>query len=167
AGAYREPGLVLGYANRLIYEGSREVFATACYMTLDATGQCRFALAGHPPPLVIGPRGAELVHNKAGAPLGVNGASHYTEAAFQLEDSDAVVLYTDGLVERRHEDIDTSLARLVEVARGLTGQIDAHTFTVALGDNARDDVVVLFVQRTASLHEAPVPAVGDVGDVGD
>jgi CHASE1-domain containing sensor protein len=164
AGAYREPGLVLGYANRLIYEGSREVFATACYMTLDASGQCRFALAGHPPPLVIGSQGADLVHNKAGAPLGVNGTSHYSEASFQLEDSDAVVLYTDGLVERRHEDIDTSLARLVDVARGLTGQIDAHTFTEALGDNARDDVVVLFVQRTASVHEAPMPVVADFGD---
>ena len=44
AGAYREPGLVVGHANELICVGSREVFATACYMTIDARGECRFAL---------------------------------------------------------------------------------------------------------------------------
>ena len=162
AGAYREPGLVLGYANRLICEGSREVFATACYMTLDASGQCRFALAGHPPPLRVGADGPDLQHVKAGAPLGVNAASHYTEGTFQLGDEDCVVLYTDGLVERRNEDIDTSLAHLVEVARGLGPHLDADAFATALGDDARDDLVVLVVQRTARLQESPAPPV--VGD---
>jgi hypothetical protein len=151
AGAYREPALVLGHANRLICEGSRDVFATACYMTLDASGQCRFALAGHPPPLHVSHGGAELMHAKAGAPLGVDARSLYTEREFQVGDSENVVLYTDGLFERRDEDIDRSLARLVEVANRIKDNIDAGTLAAALGDNAQDDVVVL-IARSNHQH---------------
>jgi serine phosphatase RsbU (regulator of sigma subunit)/CHASE1-domain containing sensor protein len=157
AGAYREPALVLGHANRLIYEGSPDIFATACYMTLDASGDCRFALAGHPPPLRVGARGAEFVHAKAGAPLGVDVASLYTEGEFHVGVSEYVVLYTDGLVERRDEDIDRSLARLVEVANSIKDNLDAETLATALGDNAQDDVVVLVARsdRQRALAEAP------------
>jgi hypothetical protein len=155
AGAYREPALVLGHANRLICEGSRDVFATACYMTLDPSGDCRFALAGHPPPLRVDNRGAELMHAKAGAPLGVNAKSLYTEGEFQIGDRANVVLYTDGLVERRDEDIDRSLARLVEVATRMREYIDAETLATALGLNAQDDIVVLVV------HSDRQPAVVD------
>jgi len=116
AGAYREPALVLGHANQLICEGSRDVFATACYMTLDASGHCRFALAGHPPPLRVGAAGAALMPLKAGAPLGGDAAALYTESEFDIGTGDSVVFYTDGLVERRDEDIDRSLRRLIEAA---------------------------------------------------
>jgi hypothetical protein len=146
AGAYREPALVLGHANRLICEGSRDVFATACYMTVDVSGDCRFALAGHPPPLRVDRSGAELMHARAGAPLGVDAESLYTEGAFRIGNGANVVLYTDGLVERRDEDIDRSLARLVEVANSIKEYIDAETLATALGVNAQDDVVVLVVR---------------------
>ena len=157
AGAYREPGLVVGHANRLICVGSREVFATACYLTIDPNGECRFALAGHPPPLRVGPNGAQLVHAKAGAPLGVAAVSHYTEGVFQLGDDERVVLYTDGLVERRDEDIDRSLGRLVEVAGGLHA-VDAESLVAAMGDNPLDDVVVLVVARVSSRDQPATAA---------
>ncbi|MEO8693764.1 MAG: SpoIIE family protein phosphatase [Acidimicrobiales bacterium] len=155
AGAYREPALVIGHANRLICEGSRDVFATACYMTLDASGHCRFALAGHPPPLLVGANGAALMNAKAGPPLGVDAASLYTECEFEIGDRGSVVLYTDGLVERRDEDIDTSLARLVEIANRIGDNVDAESLAATIGDNAQDDVVVLVVrsQRTSTSAE--------------
>jgi hypothetical protein len=146
AGAYREPALVLGHANRLICEGSRDVFATACYMTVDAAGYCRFALAGHPPPLHVGTTGAALVSAKAGPPLGVEATSLYTECEFQIGSRSSVVLYTDVLMERRDEDIDRSLARLVEVASRLGAGIDAESLVQTIGEDAQDDVVVLVVR---------------------
>jgi serine phosphatase RsbU (regulator of sigma subunit) len=151
AGAYREPALVLGHANKLICEGSRDVFATACYMTLDASGDCRFALAGHPPPLRVGGCTA-LIHNKAGAPLGVHGASLYTEGVFHLDSGESVVLYTDGLIERRDEHIDRSLDRLVEVADRIKHDLEAEALATALGDGAQDDMVVLVATRQSDVN---------------
>jgi serine phosphatase RsbU (regulator of sigma subunit) len=137
----------------LICEGSRDVFATACYMTLDADGPCRFALAGHPPPLRVGTAGAELMHNKAGAPLGVQATSLYTEGVFRIDSGESVVLYTDGLVERRDEHIDVSLERLVEVADRVKGNLDAETLAAAIGDNGQDDVVVLVARRESNHRD--------------
>jgi hypothetical protein len=56
------------------------------------------------------------------------------------------VLYTDGLMERRDEDIDRSLARLVEVASRLGAGIDAESLVQTIGEDAQDDVVVLVVR---------------------
>jgi serine phosphatase RsbU (regulator of sigma subunit) len=166
AGAYREPALVLGHANRLICEGNRDVFATACYMTLDASGGCRFALAGHPPPLHVGADGAALVHTKAGPPLGVDAASLYSECEFRIASRDSIAMYTDGLVERRDEDIDTSLARLVAAATRLGDALDAESLVGSIGDNAQDDIVVLVVRsgqrvpvgRAQPLVTLPTPS---------
>jgi hypothetical protein len=154
AGAYREPALVLDHANELICKGSREVFATACYMTIDVTGRCHFALAGHPPPLLMASDGARFMLTKAGAPLGVRATSSYSEGTFQVDPSAAVVLYTDGLIERRDEGIDASLARLVDIAGRIGTPIDAETLATGLGENELDDVVVLVVQR-APLGKRP------------
>jgi serine phosphatase RsbU (regulator of sigma subunit) len=151
AGAYREPSLVLGHANRLICEGSRDVFATACYMTVDSSGECRFALAGHPPPLHLWSDGAQLEHAKAGAPLGVQATSLYVEAVFHIDTADRVILFTDGLFERPGEDIDRSLARLIETACRTDLSIDAASMLAdAMLEEGRDDVVVLAVQRIES-----------------
>jgi serine phosphatase RsbU (regulator of sigma subunit) len=151
AGAYREPALVLGHANKLICEGSRDVFATACYMTLDASGDCRFALAGHPPPLRVGGC-TDLMHHKAGAPLGVQDTSLYTEGVFHLDNGESVVLYTDGLIERRDEHIDDSLERLVNVADRVKHNLDAESLATALRDGAQDDVVVLVATRQSVVN---------------
>jgi serine phosphatase RsbU (regulator of sigma subunit) len=152
------------HANRLICEGSREVFATACYLTIDPSGECRFALAGHPPPVVTGVRGTRLVEAVAGAPLGVSAGSAYHEVVFHLADDERIVLYTDGLMERRDEDIDRSLARLVEVAHGIGG-IDAESLVSAMVDNPLDDVVVLVVARAVDRQEEPSPSPATGGSV--
>jgi serine phosphatase RsbU (regulator of sigma subunit) len=151
---------VVKHANRLICEGSREVFATACYLTIDPSGECRFALAGHPPPLVTGPRGSRLVEAVAGAPLGVSATSNYHEAAFRLADDERIVLFTDGLFERRDEMIDHSLARLVEVAHGIA-DIDAESLATAMVQSPIDDLVVLVVRWTNDRETAAPSGLPD------
>ena len=98
--------------------------------------------------------GARLMLTKAGAPLGVRATSSYSEGTFRVDPSAAVVLYTDGLIERRDEGIDASLARLVDIVGRIGTPIDAETIATGLGENELDDVVVLVVQR-APLGERP------------
>ena len=94
--------------------------STACFVDIDPdTRRCTLASAGHPPPLLIDPRAIpRFAHSAAlGAPLGLlaEGAQP-TEITFHLPPGATLLLYTDGLVERRGEDLTEGLARLAEVA---------------------------------------------------
>lgn len=148
AGTYREPAQVMTNADRLIWQGSREVFATACYLTLDPTGHCEVAVAGHLPPLHVHGGHADLIDVLAGPPLGATATSLYRQVSFDLEPGACLVLYTDGLVERRGEHIDVSLDRLRETVRVVGPSIDADSLADAMGENARDDVAILLVRRS-------------------
>jgi serine phosphatase RsbU (regulator of sigma subunit) len=103
--------------------------STACFVDIDpATRRCVLASAGHLPPLLIGPgSAARFAHSEAlGAPLGLlSQAGQTSEIGFHLAPGMTLLLYTDGLVERRGEDLDQGLARLAEVAaRELGGAAD-------------------------------------------
>ena len=89
------------------------------------TGELRWARAGHPPPLVITPqRGADVnsrengpvtvtyLDDAQGTVLGVRDPPPFTEGRTVLAPGASVLLYTDGLVERRGETIDEGLDRL-------------------------------------------------------
>jgi serine phosphatase RsbU (regulator of sigma subunit) len=59
-----------------------------------------------------------------------------------------IVLYTDGLVERRGEPLDEGLSRLVQAARGLDGgEVPARRLVETIGSQSRidDDVAVVVV----------------------
>ncbi|MDQ2750585.1 MAG: SpoIIE family protein phosphatase [Actinomycetota bacterium] len=76
--------------------------------------------AGHCPPLVVTPRGsAEYVKVPATRPVGA-GHDDRTATNWPFPTGSTLLLYTDGLVERRGEDIDASLRRLAKGACGLT-----------------------------------------------
>ncbi|MFJ3903584.1 PP2C family protein-serine/threonine phosphatase [Streptomyces sp. NPDC090025] len=87
--------------------------ATCLLIQVDpARATATFASAGHLPPVVFAADGsAELVDLPVGPPLGT-GFGGYEPAVRTLAPADTLLLFTDGLVERRGEDIDVSLARL-------------------------------------------------------
>ncbi|MGW1543467.1 SpoIIE family protein phosphatase [Streptomyces sp. NPDC002309] len=92
--------------------------ATCVYAVHDpATSLCTLALAGHPPPAVVRPDGVvsypDLPH---GPPLGV-GMLPFPPARIELPAGSVIALYSDGLVEERHQDIDVGMER---VARALS-----------------------------------------------
>ncbi|MFF6999090.1 SpoIIE family protein phosphatase [Streptomyces sp. NPDC008313] len=75
--------------------------------------QLRYSVAGHPPPLLVEADGTARFLTGAGGPLlGLMPAPHHTTAAEPLPAGSTLLLYTDGLVERRHEDLTTGLERL-------------------------------------------------------
>jgi len=80
-----------------------------------AAGRWWYASAGHLPPAVVRPDGTvELLPVEPGPPLGT-GLGGYRLAVADLPPGHTLLLYTDGLVERRGEDIDHSLGRLTEL----------------------------------------------------
>jgi anti-sigma regulatory factor (Ser/Thr protein kinase) len=108
-------------------------------------------VAGHPPPLVVHPSG-EAVYLEGGRtlPLGVDADAPIEVADATLETGATVVLYTDGLVERRDASIDEGFAAVREsagsVAAGPDTLID-HVLRGAFGDAERDDDVAMLVVR--------------------
>ncbi|MDN3021876.1 SpoIIE family protein phosphatase [Streptomyces sp. S.PB5] len=138
---------MLAAADRMVAGSGFDRVAT-CLLALGdpATDTISYANAGHLPPLRILPDGrVELVPLSAGPPLGTGMGGYETVTRPSLPGG-VLLLYTDGLVERRDEDIDTSLQRLTELRLQPGGDLDeildgilAHAATGA----ARDDIALL------------------------
>jgi putative methionine-R-sulfoxide reductase with GAF domain len=112
--------------------------------------EMHISLAGHPPPVVAVPgRPAELVDIRAGLPLGVNLKGTRPVGSVPLPPDSVVVLYTDGLVERRGEVIDQGLDRLREaVAPGPPAAVCHRVMAHMIGNTpSEDDVAVLAFRR--------------------
>jgi serine/threonine-protein kinase RsbW len=113
------PAGVLEHLDRFVMPIEAARHATVAYAELDlASGRLRFACAGHMPPVVAEP-GAEprLVWEGRSPPLGAYlgaTAPARVEAELTLAPGARLVLFTDGLVERRTRSIDDGLARLLE-----------------------------------------------------
>lgn len=138
--------------------------STCACLTLDwATGELRWALAGHPPVLLVDDDGARLLEDASatGPVLGVRGRAPYGEAVTTIRPGTSVVLYTDGLVERRGENLDTGLDRLAGVAAGLgdrgPDQLVRELTDALLGQHGPADDVALLVVRAV-----PEPLVSEL-----
>ncbi|MGH9136364.1 MAG: SpoIIE family protein phosphatase [Acidimicrobiales bacterium] len=148
-----DPGAALTRLNRLL-DGTNH--ATCVVVVLDPSdGTIVVACAGHPPPLqLLADGGARWIRPALGPPLGAIAGSRYESSAFRLGPGEGIVLYTDGLVERRGEPIDRGLERLHRhaVARSSTEPhvvVDELLDRQLTGQRRFDDVCVLGVQRTA------------------
>ncbi|WP_034271987.1 SpoIIE family protein phosphatase [Actinospica robiniae] len=98
--------------------------STMCVAEIQPSSRrCVLAGAGHPPPLLLGPDGPKYVYEEAlGAPLGLLALTGQARAlSLDLAPGSMLLFYTDGLIERRGEDIDTGLARLAEGAHRILG----------------------------------------------
>jgi serine phosphatase RsbU (regulator of sigma subunit) len=75
-------------------------------------GEVRLTSAGHLPPLLIGPEGSRYLEGEVGLPVGVDWEPTYTAHTMSVPPGGTLLAFTDGLVERRGEDIDLGLERL-------------------------------------------------------
>lgn len=125
--------------------------ATAVCMVVDpAEGELTYARAGHPFPLVVTADGPIWLDDVGGPPLGFAVEACYEDSVRRLALDDLIVLYSDGLIERRGESIEDGFRRLEEVAAGMhgTGAEDAvdHILEAILPHTPGDDVVVVVKQ---------------------
>jgi serine phosphatase RsbU (regulator of sigma subunit) len=111
----------------------------------------RYSSAGHPPAILVHADGTSRLLEEAGSlPLAVLDGHVRPEAEVVLPDGATLLLYTDGLVERRNEAIDEGTARAVDVlreARGLQAPQLAEVLTARLLADAPDDDVAFLVYR--------------------
>jgi serine phosphatase RsbU (regulator of sigma subunit)/anti-sigma regulatory factor (Ser/Thr protein kinase) len=132
--------------------------ATVIYATLNLnTWEVRIARAGHPYPVLIRAEGgAELVSNGGGPPIGTVGGHVYDEQTLTLSAGETLVLYTDGLIERRGQRLSDGEAALLEVAATAPDEpeLKCQAITTRLTEDAAiaDDIAILAVQ-TVGLHE--------------
>ena len=127
-------------------------FVTAVCAVIDPqTGVLVYSGAGHPPIVVLPPGGSPVELNDAlDPPMGVRDprTGHTRpEASVTLEPGSLVVLYSDGLIERRYEGLDVGLARLARVVTAVAHEpidtvADRIVADMAQGIAAEDDVVV-------------------------
>jgi anti-sigma regulatory factor (Ser/Thr protein kinase)/putative methionine-R-sulfoxide reductase with GAF domain len=112
------PGETLKRLDRLLQTISGRGMATAAYAVIDpATGALCYSSAGHPPPVLVRDgKEARLLGITTAPPLGTLPFAAYHEARETLEPGDTILLYTDGLVERRSEPLTNGLERLRALA---------------------------------------------------
>lgn len=139
-----------------------EVYLATCvYAVYDAvTRTCTFANAGHLPPVVVHPgERALMLDVPPGMPLGVGGEP-FEEIEVELPDGALLGLYTDGLVESRHQSLDDGLEAFRGALDGRPRPLEDvcdHVLTTLDTHHGEDDIALLM----ARVQALPGDAVGD------
>jgi PAS domain S-box-containing protein len=158
------PAEVLRGLDEAIADMHTDTLATAAVARLerpcngDGASRLRWANAGHPPPIVVGPDGSTTV---LGGPigdlmLGVDCTAERAESVLDVAPESTVLLYTDGLIERRGSTVDDGMALLVEHLGELAGKpleelCDALLDRMLRG-TPQDDVAIVAVRLSAAPH---------------
>ncbi|KUJ68039.1 PAS sensor protein [Streptomyces albus subsp. albus] len=155
AGLDLDPDRLLRHLDK-ITTGIGAYIATCLYAVYDPhRARCCIAGAGHLPPVLVRPgRAPALVDLPTGVPLGVGGVPFRT-TTLPLAPGDELVLYTDGLVETRDQDIDTRLddllAALATPQASLEETCDRLLLELRSPGN-HDDVALLVARVRAQDH---------------
>lgn len=109
-----EPAQVLTHLDDLVQGLNEALLVTCVYAVYDPfTRECVLANAGHPPPLLTGAHGCHPMEVPPDVPLGVGGIA-FNDHAFIVAPGDTIVLYTDGVVERRGQSVDQGVRALCD-----------------------------------------------------
>ena len=158
------PAAILHALDRALHELEVGALATTVLARVepdDASGTrtLRWSNAGHPPPLLLHPDGrAELLTRPSDLLLGLGLDTARHDHACALPPGSTVLLYTDGLVERRGEDLDVGLHRLADTAAQLghlAVQDLCDELLHRLAEDSEDDVALLAVRALDPRRPAP------------
>ena len=146
------PVAVMSGVHQLVSTLPMPELVTAMYLVFDpATRLLRFSSAGHPPPLVFGGGRTGYLEDGLSPPLGATEVADFTEASHRLAPGATLVVYTDGLVERRRVSIQSGLDRLLMEASGHAG-LDVEDLCDHLlrslvdAQNVADDVALVVMR---------------------
>jgi len=152
-----EPGDFLAAANEVVTSeiGFGKFITMASVLVDAARGEIVWASAGHPPGRLVGPDGAVTELPSRGLALGIDAGQTYDEVRVPFEPGAALVLYTDGLVERRRgadlygtERLDEAVARAHSLpAKRLAQTVLADCRAFGSG-GLTDDCAIVVIKRT-------------------
>jgi PAS domain S-box-containing protein len=146
------PAEVLAHLDGFVEQLPRARLATVAYAELDLrTGRLRYASAGHPPMLLAVPGEApQLLWDGRSVPLGARlGARSDAVGEVDLRDGTRLLLYTDGLIERRSSSIDDALDTLAAaVAAHRSLSLSALLGELTGDGKDGDDVCLLCLEYT-------------------
>ena len=161
------PAQVVRQLSGVVRSLDRREMVTLAYVVIAPGGRdLRYVLAGHPPPVVVDADGARYLDEPRNPPLGAVPHPTFDEGTATLTADSVIVLYTDGLVERRGRPLDEGLDALCEVVSGATARepemlCDLLLAELAPEEHARDDIALLVtrtVAQRADLFEVRLPA---------
>jgi anti-sigma regulatory factor (Ser/Thr protein kinase) len=125
--------------------------ATAAVVAIDPLRTvARYAVAGHPPPILAVDGSSVLLDEARSAPLGVLAGIERSEAEIAIPDGALLALYTDGLVERRDRPIDHLTRAIADTLAAEAASAERacdRLLQTALGGASPTDDVALLVMR--------------------
>jgi serine phosphatase RsbU (regulator of sigma subunit) len=170
------PAMLLTRLDRAIDRLGLDTLATALVARIDASPldrsrgvrRVRWSSAGHLPPLLRGPDGSvRILADNSDLLLGLDPDSDRVERVSDLPDGSMLLLYTDGLVERRGESLDVGLSRLAEAFAGAgvggVEQVSDRLLDAMLPGAPEDDVAMLVLSPRERdwARDRPPRAVAD------
>jgi serine phosphatase RsbU (regulator of sigma subunit) len=132
------------------------VYATAVVISYDpGEGTLRWSNAGHPPPILAAPGALAVVLDAVhGSLLGLHSDARFPTSEAEFPPGGLLVLYTDGLIERRGSDLQNSLTSLagmigrLPLSRDIQALCDRVLASAFRGHDRQDDLCLLLAQRS-------------------
>ncbi|MHB8510700.1 MAG: ATP-binding SpoIIE family protein phosphatase [Actinomycetota bacterium] len=158
----REPSQTAEHLNDMLIHFDPNVMITMLFGRVDDQGVMTYANAGHMPPLILDSNGnAEYREEPSEPALGAIPGLAYRNRTLKLERGDTLILYTDGLVDRRGQSIDQGLENLRKAAAGgewrsLEDLCARALDTQSIGTESEDDTAVLLLQLPALEPKSPL-----------
>ncbi len=144
------PGQLMAWLNEVAMAASGNPTATAvCALYEPRRRLLRWSSAGHLPLILLREGRASLVETPGDILVGAVPSATYTETVTELRPGDLLVLYTDGLVERRHSSLDEGMALLMRsVERLADAGLDelADRLLAEARGNTDDDTSLVLVR---------------------
>jgi anti-sigma regulatory factor (Ser/Thr protein kinase)/putative methionine-R-sulfoxide reductase with GAF domain len=150
---------VIAMLNELLISMGRSRGATLSILKLDPqTEELEAVIAGHLPPLLIEPDGrARFVEQRHGLPVGVRNGHDYEAFRYPFPTGSRLLLYTDGLIERREESLDVGLERLAAAAEAAGPRADSPladgVYRALLDETPLEDDVALLAIESLTFEE--------------
>jgi serine phosphatase RsbU (regulator of sigma subunit)/anti-sigma regulatory factor (Ser/Thr protein kinase) len=156
-----ELGRVMTLLNDLLVSMGRHRSATATILELDLEHEeLEVVSAGHLPVLLMTPDGqAGFLEQLQGLPLGISAGQEYVPQLYEFPVGSALLLYTDGLIERRGESIEDGLTRLRSAAENPAEEIDRdasfadRVYRTLLDEAPLEDDVALLATESLPLEQ--------------
>ncbi|MFB7908280.1 SpoIIE family protein phosphatase [Kitasatospora sp. NPDC056076] len=149
-----DPSEILHHLDVLTDDLDETIATCVCALHDPAAGQCRIALAGHLPPVLHPMTGPPILLGlPTGAPLGAGGPAPGAATRIDVEVGARLVLYTDGLVERRDQAIDQRLDALLAALAGprhALGPTCDRLLATLPAPGGHDDIALLIAEAAPS-----------------